>query len=155
MAHVLEFIYAFFRETGRAPGPEEIYRFSHHHFFWATIVAFVLVCLVIILLSPNFSEVRRSLSEISLTRRAVLLLSIPTFLIFCAAVLLASFFLSPSPSLEGGIRLAPFVAVMCATSRLSPLLPGTMTGPLSPPFFISATVSRRRPAFCCKEPWQA
>src|SRR5437588_11478554 len=85
--HLLEFIYTFFRETGRAPGPEEIYRFSHHHFFWATIVAFVLVCLVIILLSPNFSEVRRSLSEIRLTRRAVLLLSVPTILTFCAEVL--------------------------------------------------------------------
>jgi ABC-type amino acid transport substrate-binding protein len=105
--HLLEFIYTFFRETGRAPGPEEIYRFSHHHFFWATIVAFVLVCLVIILLSPNFSEVRRSLSEISLTRRAVLLLSVPTILTFCAAVLLVNFVhnsLEPVPVFKTGQR---------------------------------------------------
>jgi ABC-type amino acid transport substrate-binding protein len=103
MAHVFEFIYAFFREAGRAPTAEDIYKFSHHYPYWATVVAFVLVCLLIMFLAPNFFEMRRSVSKMSLNRRAIGVLALATLVTLYAANVSVKFLhntLEPVPTLE-------------------------------------------------------
>ena len=52
------------------------------------------------------------------------------------------------------IRVSGSDVVTRAISSLSPLLPGTTAGPVSPPLRIDSAVSSRNSACCFKAPWQ-
>src|SRR5262249_10844690 len=55
----------------------------------------------------------------------------------------------------GGIGLTSSKPATALTILLAALLPGTMTGPESPPLRAAAAVSSRRPERCLSGPWQA
>ena len=62
--------------------------------------------------------------------------------------------LNGCPSCSGGMRsLASALEVRWIIADCS-AFPTTSTGPFFPPRSIPATVSSRRPAFCCRAPWQ-
>ena len=56
---------------------------------------------------------------------------------------------------SGGMRPSSGLAWTRRTSSLPPGLPGTSTGPSSPPLRANSAVSSRRPPSCFKAPWQA